>query len=129
MDRLGNSELNSMNNEDFNEKVESDNDPTERIIGLNELIEELMGDAKSLSEDLIEGIGAVGGAAAIMFTIVFVEGILLITNLWRGPLFIAALFLTGMLPLLIISTRLLLKYYELRTRYSRIYEIIKELKK
>lgn len=118
-----------MNNEDFNEKVESDNDSAEQIIGLNGLIEELMSDARNLSKDLIEGIGAIGGSAAIMFTIVFAEGILLITNLWRGPLFIIALFLTGMLPVLIFGIRMLLKYYELRTRYSRIYEINEELKK
>jgi hypothetical protein len=100
----------------------------ERIIELNSLFEEMLNDASSLSKDLIEGIGAIGGSAAIIFTIVIIEIFILLANLWRGPLYIAA-WAVAIIPLSIISTRMLLKYFELRGKYSRLYELNKEFKK
>jgi hypothetical protein len=112
------------NSDDFN----SEDGPIERIVGLNSLMEELMRDASALSKDLMDGIGAVGGAAAIMLTIVMIEIGFLLVNLWRGTLFIAASLLV-MIPLLIFGVRMLLKFFELRSKYARIYEINKELEK
>lgn len=116
-----------MADERTTDEFEMDEETAERLIGLNELIEELMRDASSLSKDLIEGIGAIGGAAAIMFTIVTIEALLLIVNLWRGPLFIAVFLLFGILPMIFFGTRMLLKFFELRRKYQRIYEINREL--
>ena len=110
--------------DDFN----SENDTIEQIVGLNSLMEELMRDASALSKDLMDGIGAVGGAAAIMLTVVIIEIVFLLVNLWRGALFIAASLLV-MIPLLIFGIRMLLKFFELRRKYARIYEINKELEK
>ena len=114
--------------ERVNDDFDLDDSTTERIIGLNSLMEELMRDASALSKDLLDGIGAVGGAAAIMLTVVIIEIIFLLVNLWRGTLFIAASLLV-MIPLLIFGLRMLLKFFELRSKYARIYEINKELEK
>ena len=111
-----------------NDRFNSDDDDLERIVGLNSLMDELMKDASSLSRDLIEGVGAIGGAAAIILTIVIIEVLVILTNLWRGPLYIAAWILV-MIPMMIFGVRLLLKFFELRERYSRLYEINKELEK
>jgi uncharacterized membrane protein YcjF (UPF0283 family) len=110
------------------DSLEMDDSTAERLVGLNSLMEELMQDASSLSKDLIDGIGAVGGAAAIILTIVVIEAVFLIVNLWRDVLFVAATLLV-MIPLLIFGVRMLLKFFELRRRYARIYEIKKELEK
>ena len=100
----------------------------EKLIELNSLFEEMLNDASSLSKDLIEGIGAIGGSAAIVFTIIVIEIFILLTNLWRGPLYIAA-WAVAIIPLAVISTRMLFKYFELRGKYARIYELNKEFKK
>ena len=114
--------------ERVNDDFDLDDSTTERIIGLNSLMEELMRDASALSKDLMEGIGAIGGASAIMLTIVIIEIAFVLVNLWRGTLFIAASLLV-MIPLLIFGIKLLLKFFELRSKYARIYEINKELEK
>jgi hypothetical protein len=106
---------------------EMENETAERIIGLNTLIEELIQDASGLSKDLTEGIGAMGGAATIMYTIAIIEGIILFANLWRGPLFIASMVFLALAPMLFFGTRMLLQFMELKGKYARIYEIRKEL--
>lgn len=98
------------------------------IVRLSDLMEELMRDASALSKDLTEGVGAIGGTAAIILTIVIIELFIIITNLWRGPLYVGAWILT-MLPLLIYGIRLVLRFFELRKKYARLYEINKELAK
>jgi hypothetical protein len=110
-----------------NDEFEMDDVTAERIIGLNTLIEELIQDASGLSKDLTEGIGAMGGAAAIIYTIAIIEGVFLLANLWRGPLFIASVFFLALAPLLFFGTRMLLQFIELRGKYARIYEIRKEI--
>ena len=87
-----------------------------------------MRDASSLSRDLIEGVGAIGGAAALILSIVIIEVLVIITNLWRGPLYTAAWILV-MIPMLVFGIRLVLQFFELRRRYARLYEINKELEK
>ena len=111
-----------------NDKFEPDDENLERIVGLSSLMEELMRDASALSRNLIEGVGAIGGAAALILTIVIIEVLIVLTNLWRGPLYTAAWILV-IIPMLIFGIRLLLKFLELRKRYSRLYEINKELEK
>jgi len=108
-----------------NEYLEED---LERIVGLNSLMEELMRDASSLSRDLIEGVGAIGGAAALLLAIAIIEVMFIFANLWRGPLYTATWILVT-IPVLIFGIRLLLKFFELRERYARLYEINKELEK
>ena len=100
----------------------------ESIVGLNSLIEELMRDASSLSRDLIEGVGAIGGAAVLLLAIAIIEVMVILVNLWRGPLYTMTWILV-MIPMLIYGIRLLLKFFELRERYARLYEINKELEK
>jgi len=120
--------LSHMVEERNSDDINSENDTIEQIVVLNNLMEELMRDASALSKDLMDGIGAVGGAAAIMLTVVIIEIVFLLVNLWRGTLFIAASLLV-MIPLLIFGIRMLLKFFELRRKYARIYEINKELEK
>lgn len=115
-----------MAEERVDDRLEMDDSEAERLVGLNSLMEELIKDAAALSKDLIEGIGAVGGAAAIMLTIVVIEGIFILANLWRGVLFVAATLLV-MIPLLIFGVKMLSKFFDLRRRYARIYEIKNEL--
>jgi len=103
-------------------------DSLERIVGLNSLIEELMKDASALSRDLIEGVGAIGGAAALLLAIAAIEVMIILVNLWRGPLYTLTWILVT-IPMLIYGIRLLLKFFELRERYARLYEINKELEK
>lgn len=103
-------------------------DDLERIVGLNSLMEELMKDASSLSRDLIEGVGAIGGAAALLLAIAIIEVMIIVVNLWRGPLYTMTWILVT-IPILIYGIRLLLKFFELRKRYARLYEINKELEK
>ncbi len=110
-----------------NDEFGMDNETAERIIGLNTLIEELIQDASGLSKDLTEGIGAMGGATAIIYTIALIESVILFANLWRGPLFIASMFFLALAPMLFFGTRMLLQFIELRGKYARIYEIRKEL--
>ncbi len=110
------------------DRFESDDENLKSIVGLNSLMDELMRDASSLSRDLIEGVGAIGGAAALIFAIVIIEVLIILTNLWRGPLYIGAWILV-MIPMLVFGIRLLLKFFELRERYARLYEINKELEK
>lgn len=110
-----------------NDEFEMGNETAERIIGLNDLFEELIQDASGLSRDLTEGIGAIGGAAAIIFTIAIIESAFLLVNLWRGPLFIASMLFFVLVPMFIFGTRMLLQFFELRGKYARIYEIRKEL--
>lgn len=105
-----------------------ENESLERIVGLTNLTDDLMSDATALSKDLIEGIGAIGGVAAIMFTVVIMDILLMITNLWRGPLFVALLILVT-IPMVIYGIKLSLKFFEMRGKYARIYEIKKELEK
>lgn len=120
--------LSHMTEERDNEDIDMGNDTTEEVVALGNLMDELMRDASALSKDLIEGIGAVGGAAAIMLTIVIIEIAFLLSNLWRGLLFIAAGILVT-IPLLFFGIRLLMKFFDLRRKYARIYEINKELEK
>ena len=101
---------------------------TESIIRLSGLIEELMQDATELTKDLIEGIGAVGGAAALILSIAIIELLIVLANLWRDIVFIAVGGLTVVI-LFAFGIRMLLKFIELRTKYARLYEIKKELKK
>jgi hypothetical protein len=108
-----------------NDKFDED---LERIVGLNNLMDELMRDGSALSRDLLEGVGAIGGAAALILTIVIIEVLVVLTNLWRGPLYTAAWILV-MIPMLIYGTKLVLKFFDLRKRYARLYEINKELEK
>lgn len=98
------------------------------VVQLSNLMDELMRDASSLSRDLIEGVGAIGGAAALILSIVIIEVFIILTNLWRGPLYVGAWILV-MIPMLIFGIKLLLKFFELRERYARLYEINKELQK
>lgn len=100
----------------------------EKIVELADLMEELMSNASALSNDLIEGIGAIGGVAAIMFTVVIMDVLLMITNAWRGPLFVALLILVT-LPMVIYGIKFALKFFEMRDKYARIYEIKKQLEK
>ena len=101
-----------------NDKFDED---LERIVGLNNLMDELLRDGSALSRDLLEG-------AALILTIVIIEVLVVLTNLWRGPLYTAAWILV-MIPMLIYGTKLVLKFFDLRKRYARLYEINKELEK
>lgn len=103
-------------------------DNLEGIASLSNLMDELMRDASALSRDLLEGVGAIGGVAALVLTIVIIEVFIILTNLWRGPLYVGAWVLV-MIPLLIYGIKLLLKFFELREKYARLYEISKELEK
>jgi hypothetical protein len=103
-------------------------DDIEEIVGLTSLMEELMTDASDLSKDLTEGIGAIGGLAAITFAIVVMDILLMITNSWRGPLFVTILIFVT-LPMIIFGIKFTLKFFEMREKYARIYEIQKELEK
>ncbi len=117
-----------MEEDDPTKYNESNDGSVERIVGLTDLMNELMDDASALSKDLIEGIGAIGGVAAIMFTVVIMDVLLLVTNSWRGPLFITIVILIT-IPMIIFGVKSALKFFEMREKYSRIYEIKKELEK
>ena len=103
-------------------------DNVQEIVGLADLMDELMSDASALSKDLIEGIGAIGGLAAITFAIVIMDILLMITNSWRGPLFVTILLFVTV-PMILFGIKFTLKFFEMRDKYARIYEIKKELEK
>ncbi len=117
-----------MAKEQANGGIESEEDSHERMLELNSLMEEMVKDASALSRDLIEVAGAIGGAAALLLTIVIIEVLIIVVNLGREPLFTGALILTS-IPMLIYGIILLRKFFELRERYARLYEINRQLEK
>jgi len=117
-----------MAKEHASDSYESEEEELERIVELNNLMEEMVRDASALSRDLIEVAGAIGGAAALLLTIVIIEVLIVLVNLGREPLFTGALILTS-IPMLIYGIILLRKFFELRERYARLYEINRQLEK
>jgi hypothetical protein len=112
--------------EQASDKIQSEEQDLEKMMELNSLMEEMVRDASALSRDLIEVAGAIGGAAALLLTIVIIEILIILVNLGRDPLFTGALILTS-IPMLVYGIILLRKFFELRERYARLYEINKQL--
>jgi hypothetical protein len=117
-----------MAKEQASDKIQSKEEDLEKMMELNSLMEEMVRDASALSRDLIEVAGAIGGAAALLLTIVIIEILIILVNLGRDPLFTGALILTS-IPMLVYGIILLRKFFELRERYARLYEINKQLEK
>jgi hypothetical protein len=115
-----------MAKEQASDKIQSEEQDLEKMMELNSLMEEMVRDASALSRDLIEVAGAIGGAAALLLTIVIIEILIILVNLGRDPLFTGALILTS-IPMLVYGIILLRKFFELRERYARLYEINKQL--
>jgi hypothetical protein len=116
-----------MAKEQARDNIQSEED-LEKMMELNSLMEEMVRDASALSRDLIEVAGAIGGAAALLLTIVIIEILIILVNLGGDPLFTGALILTS-IPMLVYGIILLRKFFELRERYARLYEINKQLEK
>ncbi len=108
--------------------IETEEEKLDRMLELNSLMEEMVRDASALSRDLIEVAGAIGGAAALLLTVVIIEILIVLANLWMGPMFVSAFVLTS-IPMLIYGIILLRKFFELRERYARLYEINQQLEK
>ncbi|UCD44624.1 MAG: hypothetical protein JSV27_10995 [Candidatus Bathyarchaeota archaeon] len=101
-------------------------DPVEEIVELNDLFEEMLRDARVISRDLTEGITNTGVAASLALVISFIQIIILKDNLWRGPLYVGVWGL-GFALILSSGARLLQKYWLLKNRYARFFEINQEL--
>ncbi len=99
-----------------------------KIIELNDLFEEMLGDARKISSDLTEGITNTGVAAMLAMVISLIQLLILRENFWRGPIFIA-IWAVGFIAIFLNGVRSIQKYLQLKNRYARFFEINKELEK
>jgi len=102
------------------------NKTTDKLVQLNDLIEEMMKDARVISRDLTEGITNTGAAGALAMIISIIQILVLFDNLWRGPIYVAV-WAAGFLLIFITGIRVIQRYRVLKTRYARFFEINKEL--
>ena len=98
----------------------------DKLVQLNDLIEEMMKDARVISRDLTEGITNTGVAGALAMIISIIQILVLFDNLWRGPIYVV-IWAVGFLLIFVNGVRVIQKYLVLRTRYARFFEITKEL--
>lgn len=105
-----------------------DGEDVERIVELNDLFEEMLRDARTISRDLTEGITSMGVAASLAMIITLIQILILRENLWRGPIYVG-FWAVGFLLILASGVRLIQKYLLLKNRYARFFEINRELGK
>lgn len=108
--------------------IRMDEKDIEKIVELNDLFEEMLKDARAISRDLTEGITNTGAAAVLAICITIIQILILRENLWRGPIYIGV-WAIGFALILVSEIRLIQKYLLLKNRYSRFFEINKELGK
>ena len=108
------------------DEAEPGRDGLEKVVELDALFEEMLGDARQITRDLTEGITSMGVAAALGITLNLVQLLIIRENYWRGPLYIL-LWGLGFGMVLVSSLRLLSKWLTLKKRYTRFFEINKEL--
>lgn len=99
-----------------------------KIIELNDLVEEMLGDARKISRDLTEGITNTGVTALLAMIISLIQLLILRENFWRGPIFIG-IWAIGFIAIFVNGVRSIQKYLKLKNRYARFFEINKELEK
>ena len=104
----------------------SDFDDPEKIANLNTLLEEMLTDARQITKDLTEGVTNTKVSSILGFTIAGIQLLILRENWYRGPLFILV-WACGFASIFYHSILLYRKYETLKTRYSRFFEIHKEL--
>jgi hypothetical protein len=103
-----------------------DRDTAEAITDLNTLFEEMLRDARTISKDLTEGITSMGVGASLAMIITLIQILILRDNIWRGPIYVG-FWAIGFLTILVSGVRLLQRYLLLKNRYSRFFEINREL--
>lgn len=106
----------------------ADGEDVERIVELNDLFEEMLKDARTISRDLTEGITSMGVAASLAMVITLIQILVLRDNLWRGPIYVG-FWAVGFLLILVSGVRLIQKYLLMKNRYARFFEINRELGK
>ena len=99
-----------------------------KIIELNDLFEEMLGDARKISRDLTDGITNTGVAALLAMVISLIQLLILRINFWRGPIFIG-IWAVGFVVIFVNGVRSIQKYLTLKNRYARFFEINRELEK
>jgi hypothetical protein len=104
----------------------SNNDNSEKLANLNSLLEEMLIDAKQMTNDLTEGVINTRISSILGFTIAGIQLLILRENLYRGPLFILV-WTIGFASIFYHSLLLYRKYETLKNRYSRFFEIRDEL--
>jgi len=105
-----------------------EDEAVERIVELNDLFEEMLRDARTISKDLTEGITSMGVAASLAMIITLIQILILRDNLWRGSIYVG-FWAIGFLLILINGVRLMQRYLLLKDRYARFFEINRELGK
>jgi len=104
----------------------SKNDIDKKLIRWNDVFDELLIDARSFIKDLMQGINYTLASGVIMIAM---GSIFLLYNLgqfWRGPLFIALVLLFAGIDFL-VGFYNILKFFQLKSKYSRLNEIIQRI--
>jgi hypothetical protein len=104
----------------------SEKDVAEAIADLNSLFDEMLKDARVISRDLTEGIDNTRVAAILAIVITIIQILILVDNLWRGPLYVGV-WAIGFTAILYNGVRMLQRYELLKNKYVRFFEINKEL--
>ena len=106
-----------------------ENNVDERLIGWNTILEEIRGESELLVKDLLEGIRYVAAAGILLLAL---GAYILIIGLRYGKTDDTLFLLVLILPVgstFLLGIYNLNKYIQLRSRYSRLFDIQSKLRK